>query len=66
MTVEQAVQEAAKIIYLAHDEAKDREFELELSWIGPASNNQHQIVPLPILQEAIRVAKDNLASRMDY
>lgn len=66
MSVEQAVIEAAKIIYLAHDEAKDKEFELEMSWIGPPSKNQHQLVPLEVVNEAIRIAKENLASRMDY
>lgn len=66
MSVEQAVKEAAKIMYLAHDEAKDKDFELEISWIGPQSDNQHQIVPRAILEDAIRAAKDNLASRMDY
>ncbi|PJF18939.1 Proteasome subunit alpha type [Paramicrosporidium saccamoebae] len=66
MTVSQAVVEAAKIIYLAHDPAKDKDFELEMSWIGPESNNQHQIVPKEVLEAAIRVAKENLAARMDY
>lgn len=66
MTVEEAVIEAAKIIYLTHDPAKDKEFELEVSWIGPQSGNKHQIIPQDVLDNAIRLAKENLAARMDY
>ena len=63
---EDAVIEAAKIIYLAHDESKDKEFELEISWISPQSRNLHQLVPADVLENAIRIAKQNLATRMDY
>ena len=66
MQTREAVMEAAKIIYLAHDEAKDKEFELEISWIGPETNGQHQLVPPELLQNAIKAAKEHLASRMDY
>lgn len=66
LSVEQAVVEAAKIIYLAHDEHKDKDFELEISWIGPPSRGVHQIVPKDVLAEATRIAKENLASLMDY
>jgi len=34
MTCEELVKEVAKIIYVVHDEVKDKNFELELSWIG--------------------------------
>ena len=33
-------------IYGVHDEAKDKEFELELSWVCDESNRQHQKVSL--------------------
>ena len=66
MTVEQAVIEAASIIYLVHDEQKDKDFELEISWIGPPSGGVHQIVPKEVLAEATRIAKAKLASLMDY
>lgn len=52
MTVRQAVNEVAKIIYTIHDEVKDKEFELELSWICSESGFQHQIVPKEIVAEA--------------
>lgn len=64
--MEQAVKEAARIIYLAHDEAKDKEFELEISWIGSNSNNCHELVPQVLLDDAIVSAKAALAARMDY
>lgn len=31
-------------IYGIHDEAKDKEFELEMSWVCDESNRQHQKV----------------------
>jgi 20S proteasome subunit alpha 7 len=66
LTCEQAVMEAARIIYLTYDEAKDKEFELEVSWIGPASGNRHQFIPQELLEKAISGAKEHLAARMDY
>ncbi len=57
MSVEAGVYEAARLIYLAHDEAKDKDFELELSWIGPQTANMHQLVPEDLVQKAIAKAK---------
>lgn len=65
MTVADAVKEAARIIYKVHDDAKDKEFELELSWIGPQSNNRHQFVPQNILDECIEYAKASLEESME-
>jgi len=54
------VKEAARIIYVAHDDNKDKEFELEMTWIsdtaGPTKGN-HQEVPKDLLEEAERLAK---------
>ncbi|KAG2384378.1 Proteasome subunit alpha type-3 [Vigna angularis] len=41
MTCRQGVIEVAKIIYGVHDEAKDKDFELEMSWVCDDSNRQH-------------------------
>ncbi|XP_015747573.1 PREDICTED: uncharacterized protein LOC107327342 isoform X2 [Acropora digitifera] len=41
MTCEELVKEVAKIIYVVHDEVKDKNFELELSWIGDVTNDKH-------------------------
>ena len=35
-----------------HDDAKDKEFELELSWIGPDTDGLHLPVPHELWVEA--------------
>jgi len=57
LSLKEAVMEAARIIYLVHDDAKEKEFELEMSWIGPESNNLHVHVPKDLLKEAEAQAK---------
>jgi 20S proteasome subunit alpha 7 len=42
---------------MVHDEAKDKEFELEMTWIGPQSKLIHSLVPKDIKDEAERLAK---------
>jgi len=39
MTCREAVKEIARIIYSVHDDIKDKDFELEMCWICPESNN---------------------------
>jgi 20S proteasome subunit alpha 7 len=55
-----AVREAARIIYVAHEDSKDKEFELEMSWIssldGP-TKGKHEEVPSELLEEAEKAAK---------
>lgn len=36
-------------IYKCHDDNKDKDFELELSWICPESGGKHQSVPAEIV-----------------
>ncbi|EER36721.1 proteasome component [Histoplasma capsulatum H143] len=54
------VKEAARIIYVAHEDSKDKDFELEMTWIsamdGP-TKGRHEEVPKALLEEAIREAK---------
>ncbi|CAG9762564.1 unnamed protein product [Ceutorhynchus assimilis] len=57
MPCRELVKEAAKIIYLVHDELKDKNFELELSWVCKDSNGHHQRVPENVYQEAEKAAK---------
>lgn len=45
-------------IHLVHDEAKDKDFELELSWIAPASDWKHVSVPKAIADAAETKAKE--------
>jgi 20S proteasome subunit alpha 7 len=44
-------------IHTVHDEAKDKAFELELSWISPASGWKHAPVPKEVADEAEAKAK---------
>ncbi|CAH3196900.1 unnamed protein product, partial [Porites evermanni] len=57
MTCQELVKEVAKIIYVVHDEVKDKNFELELSWIGEVTNGKHQWVPKDIADAAEKYAK---------
>jgi 20S proteasome subunit alpha 7 len=63
LSLEEGVKEAARIIYVAHDDNKDKEFELELTWIsnvdGP-TKGRHEEVPKEIREEAERLAKKSL------
>ncbi|RDW57406.1 proteasome core particle subunit alpha 7 [Aspergillus mulundensis] len=60
LSLHDAVKEAARIIYVAHEDNKDKEFELEMSWIssldGP-TQGRHEEVPKELLEEAERAAK---------
>lgn len=60
LSLSDGVKEAARIIYVAHDDNKDKEFELEMTWIsnvaGP-TQGRHEEVPRDILAEAERLAK---------
>uniref|UniRef100_A0A6M2DLC8 Proteasome subunit alpha type n=1 Tax=Xenopsylla cheopis TaxID=163159 RepID=A0A6M2DLC8_XENCH len=65
MTCKQLVKEAARIIYLVHDELKDKNFELELSWVCADSNGVHQRVPANVRQEAESQAKQAMEDDSD-
>ncbi|KAF9581812.1 hypothetical protein BGW38_001041, partial [Lunasporangiospora selenospora] len=60
MTCREAVKHAARIIYNVHDDAKDKDFELELSWVCEESNGLHQIVPKDLAAEAEQYAKASI------
>lgn len=57
ITCRQAVMLIANIIYKLHDEAKDKEFELDLSWICDASAKRYERVPDDLCREAVVAAK---------
>ncbi|KAL9096202.1 MAG: hypothetical protein Q9165_001725 [Trypethelium subeluteriae] len=63
ISLEQGVKEAARIIYVAHEDSKDKEFELEMTWVssldGP-TKGRHQEVPKALREEAERLAKKSL------
>lgn len=56
-TIKELVKEAAKIIYIVHDEVKDKNFELELSWVGEATGGNHVLVPPEVFKDAEDYAK---------
>jgi len=57
LSTREGVMEAARIIYLVHDDAKEKEFELEMSWIGDETNGVHLPVPKALFDEAEAKAK---------
>jgi len=62
-TIEEAVKEAAKIIYVAHEDNKDKDFELEMTWVSGLSGptkGRHQEVPKELREEAEKLAKKHL------
>ncbi|CAE6486392.1 unnamed protein product [Rhizoctonia solani] len=65
LTTREAVFEAARIIHLVHDDSKDKEFELELSWIGPETGGKHAPVPRELWAEADRKAREALDADME-
>lgn len=63
LSLEQAVREAARIIHVAHQDNKDKDFELEMSWISGAdgpTGGRHEEVPRALREEAERLAKKAL------
>lgn len=49
--------EAAKVIYMQHDPAKDKPIELEISWVSDESSRLHQLVPPALHAQAEAAAK---------
>ncbi len=43
-------------VYKLHDEVKDKDFELELSWVCEESGRKHTFVPEDLRQDAINKA----------
>ncbi|CAM6048318.1 unnamed protein product [Sphagnum compactum] len=65
MTCREGVMAVAKIIYGVHDEAKDKSFELEMSWVCDESNREHQRIPTDLLMEAKAMARDAQEGDLD-
>ncbi|KAG6801094.1 proteasome subunit alpha type-3 [Apis mellifera caucasica] len=65
MTCNELVKEAARIIYLVHDELKDKQFELEMSWVGKHTNGKHERIPANVKAEAEAKAKQAMAEDSD-
>ncbi|XP_022333211.1 proteasome subunit alpha type-3-like [Crassostrea virginica] len=65
MPIADLVKEVAKIIYIVHDEVKDKNFELELSWVGEVTGGKHERVPQNVFAEAEKFAKEALEESDD-
>jgi len=65
MSITDLVKEVAKIIYVVHDEVKDKAFELELSWVGEITGGKHELVPPEVFLEAEKYAKEALEESDD-
>lgn len=52
MTCEEGVRQVARIIHMLHDDAKDKPFELELSWLTEATGWEQKAVPKEVREEA--------------
>uniref|UniRef100_A0A7S2BRB3 Proteasome subunit alpha type n=1 Tax=Florenciella parvula TaxID=236787 RepID=A0A7S2BRB3_9STRA len=60
LTCRQALKEVARIIHILHDEAKDKPFELELSWLCAESGWKHTYVPAALKTEVEEAAKKEI------
>jgi len=58
VTCREAVKEIARIIYKFHDDIKEKDFELELSWVCDETNKTHQYVPADLHKEAVTIAQE--------
>lgn len=75
ITVKEAVKHAARIIYFAHDDnSKDKDFELEMTWVRLEDEaeegvtkgwGKHEEVPKELIAEAEKLAKESMVEGGD-
>lgn len=66
LTCKDALFQVAKIIYMAHEDNKEKDFEMELSWCSKTeTNGQHIMVTGELYQEAVEFAKNALNEDAD-
>lgn len=66
LKVRDAVKEIARVIYLAHEDNKEKEFEIEISWCSnEETQGKHKLVPKELLEEAVSFAKETLSHLED-
>ncbi|TYJ55517.1 hypothetical protein B9479_003789 [Cryptococcus floricola] len=63
--VKEGIDELARIVYLVHDENKDKDFELEMTWVCAESGWKHALVPEDLLKTAEEKAKAALEEGME-
>lgn len=64
LTVEQAFPKVARMVCLAHKEAREKRYEFEASWICEGSNNLHRIVPKAVRDQAEQAAEAQIEQEM--
>ena len=64
--VREGVKQLARIIYLLHEEGKDKPFELEMSWLCEESGWEHKGVPRDFIKEAVDWAKKDIEEAEEY
>ncbi|CAM9688147.1 unnamed protein product [Scytosiphon promiscuus] len=62
MTCKEAMKQVCKILHVLHDEAKDKPFELEMSWVCEETEWKYQAVPQSQVKEAEEWAKASIES----
>ena len=65
ITVSEGVRQLAKIVHALHDGAKDKPFELEMSWLCEGSGWKHEGVPRDVISEAVEWAKKEIDEDAD-
>ncbi|XP_055692097.1 proteasome subunit alpha type-3 [Lutzomyia longipalpis] len=60
VSMEDLLINASKIIYQLHDDLKDKEFKLELSWVSDQTNERHQVVPPALYKKCNEAGKTAL------
>mmetsp|Transcript_5 Transcript_5/g.14 ORF Transcript_5/g.14 Transcript_5/m.14 type:complete len:274 (+) Transcript_5:128-949(+) len=58
--VAEGVKQLAKIIHSLHDSAKDKPFELEMSWLCEGTGWKHKGVPKDVIASAVEWAKKEI------
>jgi 20S proteasome subunit alpha 7 len=59
-TCAEVCNDIAKILAKLHDEANNKPYELELSWVCEATGWKHELVPKAVRDAAVQWAKDKL------
>jgi 20S proteasome subunit alpha 7 len=65
LSVKEGVKQLAKIIYMLHEEGKDKPFELEMSWLCEGTGWEHKGVPRDLIQQATEWAKEEISKEDD-
>lgn len=60
ISAREGVKQLARIVHALHDEAKDKPFELEMSWLCEESGWKHKGVPRDVIKESVEWAKKDI------